>query len=225
MHSQFSSTNRRWCRRSQVLQRDVESVMKASISFALLVTLSGSVLAQPAPPVTEPSSQPVSSPAPAAPVQLRLQLSEDEQELLASGEISTGAHIGGGVAALFLGFGIGHAVQGRWGDRGWIFTLGETASIGVMIYGVTRAASCVSDELGGGCGSSGLGLIAGGAIALTGFHLWETIDAFVAPAGHNRRVRALQARTGLRSAASSILPYVAPPRNGDGAVGGLTLRF
>lgn len=213
--------------------------MKTFVSSALLIVMSSAVFAQPAQPAqppqvaqaAAPATEPAAlSPAPMAPVaqaQVRLQLSAEDQELLSQGSISTGEHIGGGVAALFLGFGIGHAVQGRWMDRGWIFTLGETASVGLVIYGMSRAASCTSlDESGtGGCASNGLGLVAGGAVALTALHLWETIDAFVAPVGHNRRVRAAQVRAGMRPMYSTITPYVTPVQAGDGAMGGLSLRF
>lgn len=206
--------------------------MKAFVSSALLITMSSAALAAPAQgqpthvaqaAATEPT---LAAPAPAGPdVQVKLQLSAEDQELLERGPISTGEHIGGGVAALFLGFGIGHAVQGRWSDRGWIFTLGETASVGLMIYGLTRTASCTLDATdGGGCSDSGLGWIAGGAIAMTGLHLWETIDAFVAPMSYNRRVRAAQLRAG-RPAYSTLTPYVTPVQRGDGAIGGLSLRF
>ena len=32
--------------------------------------------------------------------------------------ISTGKYVGGGVASIFLGWGIGHAIQGRYAERG-----------------------------------------------------------------------------------------------------------
>jgi hypothetical protein len=189
--------------------------MKTLVSSALVIAMSSSVFAAPV----------AGQPTPGAPPSVTLQLSADDQELLARGPISTGEHIGGGVAALFLGFGIGHAVQGRWSDRGWIFTLGETASLGLMIYGLTRTASCTLDATSGGsCSDSGLGWMAGGAIALTGLHIWETIDAFVAPVGHNRRFRAAELRAG-RPMYSTLTPYVTPAQTGDGAIGGLSLRF
>ena len=37
--------------------------------------------------------------------------------------ISTGRYIGGGLASMIFGFGTGHAIQGRYSERGWIFTV------------------------------------------------------------------------------------------------------
>src|SRR5690606_27430608 len=56
-------------------------------------------------------------------------LTMEERELLARGEIDAGPHIAGGVVSMFIGFGAGHAVQGRFGDTGWIFLVGEVGSI------------------------------------------------------------------------------------------------
>jgi hypothetical protein len=166
-----------------------------------------------------------SSPAPAADANVRLQLSSEDMELIQDGEIGAGAHIAGGALALFVGFGTGQLAEGRWTSRGWIFTLGDTASLVLIGYGLGKGASdCATAVEGETCGGSGLGLIAGGLIAYTGFRLWETIDAFVAPIGHNRRVRGAKLRAGMNPMYSAT-PYVVPAQNGDGALGGLSLRF
>jgi hypothetical protein len=199
--------------------------MKTLASFALILALSNSAFAQSdAPSAPAPSAAPVVV-VTAPPPQADLRLSAEDQELIVDGEIGPAAHIGGGLVAAFVGFGVGQAVQGRWTERGWIFTVGETAGLGLMVYGLGKAASTCINADGTDCGTSGLGFVAGGAIALTGFHLWETIDAFVAPIGHNRRVRAAKLRSGMRSGVASITPYLVPPTRGDGAVGGLSLRF
>jgi len=206
--------------------------MKTIASFAFISALSTTAFAQSAPaaapapaPAAAPSVVVVNTAAPAPSAEAHLQLSAEDQELILDGEIGPVAHIGGGLVATFVGFGVGQAVQGRWLERGWIFTVGETAGLGVMMYGLGQAATSCVNEDGSSCGSSGAGLIIGGAIAVTGFHLWETIDAFVAPIGHNRRVRAAKLHAMGHSGIASVTPYVVPPSTGDGAVGGLSLRF
>lgn len=203
--------------------------MKTIASFAFITALSTAAFAQSAPagaPAPAPAASPsvvVVNTAPSA--EAHLQLSAEDQELILDGEIGPVAHIGGGLFATFVGFGTGQAVQGRWLERGWIFTVGETAGLGVMFYGLGKAASsCVNDD-GSSCGSSGTGLIVGGAIAVTGLHIWEMVDAFVAPIGHNRRVRAAKLRASGHAGIASVTPYVVPPPTGDGAVGGLSLTF
>lgn len=205
---------------------------KFAYSAVALVAFSSSALAQsasqpaPAPVVAQASPAPVIVVAPSAPPpeHVQLQLSEEDRELIADGEISTGAHLAGGALAFFVGFGTGQAVEGRWGDRGWIFTVGEPVSLGLMIYGLGKSASSCASEDGSSCGTSGVGYLATGAIAYTGLRLWEVVDAFVAPVGHNRRVRAAKLRAGMNPMYSAA-PYIAPAQSGNGTVGGLSLSF
>ena len=63
-------------------------------------------------------------------------------------------YVAGGMLSLIPGFGIGHAVQGRWSDGyGWLFTVGEGltllgAGLSIMMTGIF----CVDDDDSqGGC--------------------------------------------------------------------------
>jgi hypothetical protein len=143
-----------------------------------------------------------------------LDLSPEEAELLARGEISPVKHVAGVGLALYPGFGLGHAVQGRWGQRGWFFTVGQVGSTMVLLTGIL---SCGPDGklLSGRCPGADVGV----AMVL-GFKVWEVADAWIHPARHNRRVRALrETRGGTRWSG-----FVAPTGTSS-AVGGLTLRF
>ena len=147
--------------------------------------------------------------APSQPV--KLQLTPDEQDLLDRGYISGGQHVAGGVAALFVGFGVGHAIQGRWTNVGWIMTVGEAASLSTSVAaGYWTLAACFSNQATQ-CDTAGA-LVVMGALSLIGFRLAGTIDAFVSPPRHNRRLHDLQLRLGS-------------PSDGNGATAGLTLRF
>ena len=42
--------------------------------------------------------------------------------------VSKTNYYAGGALSILPGFGIGHAVQGRWREKGWIFTAGEVVS-------------------------------------------------------------------------------------------------
>jgi hypothetical protein len=159
---------------------------------------------------------------------MQVQLTVDEQWLLERGYISDGEHIGGGLAALMLGFGIGQAVQGRWSDKGWIFTVGEGVSLLAMFYGIAESFDCGYDEYGydRNCEDKGMGIFFAGILGFTVFRVWETVDAFAAPSAHNRKVRQLRARLGMPVPMySGLTPFVAPVRNGDGGTAGLTFRF
>lgn len=155
------------------------------------------------------------------------QLTVDEQYLLERGFITDGEHIGGGLVAVFLGFGLGQAVQGRWSEKGYIFTLGEGASVVAMIWGMYQVVGCLDGGGEGRCNDSGVPLFLAGALALTVFRVWGSVDAFVVPPEHNRKLRALRMRLGLPVPMySRVMPYVTSPKgDGGGAVAGLTLRF
>jgi hypothetical protein len=141
----------------------------------------------------------------------------------------------GGVVAFFIGFGMGQATEGRWHETGWIFTLGEAVSLGAIIGGAVGIVNCA----GGGNGDAGLdncsasggdggsaAFLIGGVIALTGFRIWEIVDAFAGPSGHNERLHDLHRRMGYRDYAHNIVPYVTRPQSADGGMSaGLSLRF
>lgn len=200
-----------------------------------LVMASGVAAAQPyaQPPPSQPYYAP-QQPYYAQPQPVQVQLTVDEQWLLSRGYISNGEHLGGGVVSLFFGFGVGQAVQGRWSQKGYIFTFGEAASFGAMIYGmVTLVSACHgNDDLyyEEYCDRRderrGATLLIGGALALGVFRIWEVVDAFTGPAEHNRQVRALRARLGMHdySYARQLRPYVVPAGDGGG-VAGVSMRF
>jgi hypothetical protein len=141
------------------------------------------------------------------------QLTDDDRDVLARGEITNDQQIGGGVVALMFGFGTGQAVEGRWRDTGWMFTLGDTVAGAALMAGIIST-------IGGGpgchtCARDTPPVLIAGAVSLTLLRIWETTDALVAPVIHNRRLRA------LRSA--NVAPYVSLPQNAG--VAGLGWTF
>ena len=195
--------------------------MRALISLLVMVSLAGVANAQYSQPPPGYQQYPPPGYTYAPPAQLTL----DEQYLMQKGYITEGQHIGGGVVALFFGYGIGQAIQGRWSEKGYIFTLGDAATAGVMMYGMVQLMSCIE-----GCSERDTDhaaqLMLVGALGHLVFRTWETIDAFTAPGEHNRKLRALHMRLGMQVPVyTRLTPHVAPPRDGDGAVAGLSLRF
>ena len=99
-----------------------------------------------------------------------------------------GKYIAGGIVGTAVGFGIGHAIVGEYGSIGWVFTLTESASFLAILVGygliVADAVDCV-DSYSSTCSEStpaaGLALVYGGALAMSGFHVWEVIDIWTRP--------------------------------------------
>jgi hypothetical protein len=184
------------------------------VAAALLASTTAA--AQPA--VMQPYYQ---QPPPPPPQQLTL----DELAALEVGYIGDTQYIGGGLAAMFLGFGIGQAVEGRWGQAGWIFTLGEPVAAGVMFFGVVQAIESSCDGGSAVCGHPGETAVIAGAIALVGLRLWEIVDAWVAPPRNNAHYRSARLKLGEPPSPYAVRPYVVPSSDGGGAVAGISLRF
>ena len=125
-------------------------------------------------------------------------LSEEERKTLDIGEISTTRYVIGGVIGTYpIGLGVGHAIQGRYGDKGWIFTVGELGSMAVLLAGL---GDCTFDDWSDDDDCDGGGLIFLGAAGYVGFRIWEVIDVWAGSAEHNRRYREIRARQGQSTA-------------------------
>ncbi len=147
-------------------------------------------------------------------------LTLDEQDLLAQGEYGNGRIVGGGITAILAGYGIGQAVQGRWLESGWKFTLFDVAGTALYIGGIASAFQANCDA---GCNQSALWMFLGGAAILSASRVWQSVDAFVEPHRHNNRLRALRQRLGMPQPVT-VVPYIAPSTH-DGATAGLVLTF
>lgn len=147
----------------------------------------------------------------------------EERDLLESGTIGDGAAIAGGLLSIYPGFGIGQAVEGRYREIGYVFTLGEIAAYGGVLAGAISLIDCTTDNCRNDNGA--VVLLVGSALAYTGLHIWEIVDAFTAPSEHNRRVHALRRRYGYIDYAR-VMPYVARPHGADGGgTAGVSFRF
>ena len=157
------------------------------------------------------------------------QVTPDEYRLLVRGEITEGQRVGGGLLGTFIGFGSGHLVQQRWGEKGWIFTVGESISYAFFLAGVI---DCMAHAYGpdGQADRCNDGYIFGGIIAFAALRIWEAVDVWAYPPDHNRRVRELRARVyGPAYYQQYQQPPPPPPvymRAVDGGfTGGITVRF
>lgn len=172
----------------------------------------------PYPDPLPPQPMPVQPPPPYSYQPVAVQVTPDEHALLQRGEITDIAHVGGGMANVFLGFGIGQAIQGRWSEKGWLFTLGSAASIAAIVVGVTQSFEEGGDDVPA--------LFIAGYLSFLVFHVWGAVDAFVEPPKHNRRVRELKMRLGMPTYfGQRVVPYLMKSRDGGGGTAGLVLRF
>ncbi len=101
-------------------------------------------------------------------------------------KMSTFTYVVGGIIGTYPGFGLGHVVQGRWKERGWVFTTGESASALVFIIG---AAQCLGDIIGETIEQRERrcrgGLMQLGAISFFVFKIWEIVDVWATPLTNN----------------------------------------
>ncbi len=143
-------------------------------------------------------------------------LSEKERDILQAGEISKSRYVVGGILGTWpLGFGIGHAIQGRYTDKGWIFTVGELGSISLAVAGL---GDCWAGSRYETCNG---GLVFAGVMAYVGFKVWEIVDLWAGPPEHNRRYREIRGRMGEGEV--TFLPTLMPLA--DGGVLGVRMTF
>lgn len=128
------------------------------------------------------------------------------QPAAADEEVSEMQQIAGPPTAFLFGFGLGHAVEGRWHERGWKFTVADTAATAMFVVGSVNM-ECEQD-----CTAYGAAF-ATGLLALGVSRVWQTYDTVEGARAKNRRLR--------RKAGLSI----APAQGGTGAVGGVSMRF
>ncbi len=201
-------------------------LLLASLVLGLLI-LTNSAAAQPSRVQPAPVLQPAPPPnygyyQPRIPPNYHL-LTFEEQRILRNGEISPGQAVGGGLMAVFFGFGTGQAVQGRWSSTGWKFALAEVAGFTAIIIGAT---SSISHSNSRNNNSSGQTLLIGGLVTFGVSRIWEIIDSFAAPSHHNSRYRQVQWKAyGNQPYAPRYSLFVTPNNNTGGGIAGLKMSF
>ncbi len=153
-----------------------------------------------------------------------VELTERERRTLAIGEITRTEYLAGGILGTWpVGLGIGHAVQGRWRDRGWIFTAGEAGAIAMM----AASGDCTGKILRNDdneCTGPNEVLLLGGLVGYVGFRVWEIADVWGAPWRHRRRLRKLERK--IRRADPPVAMDVLPLLRPDGGAGaGVVVTF
>jgi hypothetical protein len=129
-----------------------------------------------------------------------IELTEEERLMIKSRAPTKETYIIGGIIGTYPGFGLGHAIQGRWRDRGWIYTLGETA--GVLVAGA-GLINCFGDTAeNDDCDRSAIKVGMGTYI---GFKLVEIYDVWVGGARHRERYDRLRGRIEKTSSWSPLL--------------------
>lgn len=89
--------------------------------------------------------------------------------------VKTSKYVTGGVIGSAIGLGIGHGIQGRYADKGWIFTATEAAGIAMMVAGCNDRKDTDND---GDEECNNQGLAGAGLILAIGFHVWEIVDVW-----------------------------------------------
>lgn len=131
-------------------------------------------------------------------------------------EVSDIQQVGGTLTAFMFGFGLGHAVEGRWRSEGRMYALIDglamTGFVGATVAGIGCDRNCVYLE----------GAFIASMLVLTASRIVQTYDASWGARKHNDRLYAQRKRAGRRY---SVTPLLAPTSAADGLVAGAALRF
>jgi hypothetical protein len=141
-------------------------------------------------------------------------LSIKDREIWEAGEVNGFQWFLGSAAGVFLGFGLGQLIQGRWESKGLFFAIGEVSTLSIS---VVATISLLEDS------SSTKGQLAAvlGFISFGILRMWDMVDSIVAPYHHNRRYRTLEKRfksQDARSARAFIMPVIYPSSEGGGGL-------
>jgi hypothetical protein len=138
------------------------------------------------------------------------ELSSDDEKVLMRGMITPNQQIAGGILSIVPGFGLGQAVENRYEEKGWIFTVGEATSVGIAL---AAGPHCIFDTNTphGSCGvTTAFGIVAGL------IKLWEVGDAWIAPISNNQRYEQLHWQKGRVYTGFNIVPAPIGKENAPG---------
>lgn len=117
-------------------------------------------------------------------------LSQKDKIIWNRGEISDKNYYGGAVLGTVVGLGSGHAVQGRFAERGAYFAVAEIAAWGVLFSG--GFFTCLNGDSVdlSNCRCQTVTGVA--KITLVGAKIWEIYDLWFVPPADNARYRELK---------------------------------
>ncbi len=143
----------------------------------------------------------------------------EEKSLLDRGEISIPRYVGGAFLGSFVGFGTGHAIQGRFFKKGAYFLIGEGSGIGVALGG-----SILFCGIQGERGSSNCLWVQNlGAGIFVLAKAWEIFDLWVIPPIENADYRELIKKYPDKKRVV-FQPFIFPTSS-NGLVTGLAMSF
>lgn len=203
--------------------------MKPVVILLSLVGLAAATAVAHAQPASACAPCYLTPPGEVAPPSQGIEITAEEAWLLKRKDITKARYVVGGVVESAYGFGIGHIVQGRWLEKGWVFTAGEVSAVAVAVYGfreLHRSSWCSSEEFGIECGDRTYAhtLLLTGLVTYMGFRIWGAIDAWATPMAEAGRRRTLRRRLGLPPG-SYLAPVLSTTPDATGPMAGLDLRF
>lgn len=150
-------------------------------------------------------------------------LTTDEIKIYREGDIGTLGRVTGGVVGTVVGFGLGHLFIGKYGEQGWVYTVGELGSLVAISVGATAA---IGDWVSGNKNGGGSTLLWVGIVGYYGFRIWEIVDVWVRPGSHNERYRAIKEKVDGAPSEKKISLFVTPTVTAQGGAGlGVGFQF
>lgn len=141
-----------------------------------------------------------------------IKLTDEEDAIQKEGLISRDRYILGGVTGTTLGFGTGHAIVGKWKEMGWLYTLGESAFLGMLMVGYKKSIiDTFNTGFNGNFDGPSYGLMITGYLGFFLTKMGETYDIWNRPHQHNKTYKKVQDKVG-ESASFHFFPEINPKK-------------
>lgn len=141
-----------------------------------------------------------------------IKLTDQEDLIQKEGPISRDRYVLGGVTGTVVGFGSGHAIVGKWKEMGWLYTLGETTFLAMMMVGYKKSIiDTFSTGFNGNFDGPNYGLMITGYLGFILVKGGEIYDIWNRPYEHNKTYKKVREKA-EESAKFHLFPEIQPKK-------------
>lgn len=117
--------------------------------------------------------------------------------------ITHAREVTGPIVGTVVGLGTGHLIEGRWLDKGWIFTAGETAGLALFASGFRCETVAGTYKDTTECNANTFATL--GGITFLAFRIWQIVDLWATPVTPQQEDQKLSFEMGMSREKAPLL--------------------